>query len=235
MKTTLIREVLEKHLVPKHEFIHGFADLNNLIDKGFGDFQFGISIGKKLDDRIVGNILNGPTLEYYSHYRHMNEVLASLADDISKDLGRAGIRTMCIEPTVTTQMLDTVYASDLRTRVSHKMVATRAGLGWIGKSDLFVSKAFGPRLRLVSMLTDTPLDCEAAPIEKSRCGSCNICVEKCPAEAMNGKPWDVSVDRNEFFDPFKCRQKCKEFGEKYLKMNVRVCGICVAVCPVKKS
>ena len=50
--------------------------------------------------------------------------------------------------------------------------------------------------------------------------------------AINGKLWDITVDREEFFDPFKCRQKCKEFGEKYLKMNVRVCGICVAVCPL---
>ena len=36
--------------------------------------------------------------------------------------------------------------------ISHKMVATRAGLGWIGKADLFISSRFGPRLRLVSIL-----------------------------------------------------------------------------------
>jgi epoxyqueuosine reductase len=111
------------------------------------------------------------------------------------------------------------------------MVATRAGLGWIGKSDLFVSNVFGPRLRLVSILTNTPLECDAEPIEKSRCGNCKLCMNKCPAGAINGKLWDISVEREEFFDAFKCREKCREFGELYLKMNVRVCGICVAVCP----
>jgi epoxyqueuosine reductase QueG len=84
---------------------------------------------------------------------------------------------------------------------------------------------------LVSILVNTPLECDEPAIEKSRCGTCTICMTSCPAGAINGKLWDISVDRDEFFDAFKCREKCKEFGEKYLKMDVRVCGICVAVCP----
>jgi len=231
MKTGQIRKVLEKHLNPVDHYIYGFADLTNLIDSGFGDFTFGISIGRRLDSHIVNGILGGPTLEYYRHYRQVNEEMACLTENISKDLKENGIDTIRLDPTVTTYELDTVYADNLAVPVSHKMVATRAGLGWIGKSDLFISKAFGPRLRLVSILTNTRLDCENEPIEKSRCGSCKICMDRCPAKAINGKPWDIAVIREEFFDAFKCREKCKEFGEKYLKMNVRVCGICVAVCP----
>jgi len=231
MKSDIIRQVIEKHLFPKEDYIYGFADLTNLIDESFGDYQFGISIGKKLNDRIVNGIYGGPTLEYYQHYRQINEELASLTRVISTDLKKAGVETLCLEPTVTTHELDTVYAENLTVPVSHKMVATRAGLGWIGKSDLFVSNAFGPRLRLVSILTDTPLESDNQPIEKSRCGNCKICMNGCPAGAINGKLWDISVDRDEFFDAFKCRETCKEFGEKYLNMNVRVCGICVAMCP----
>jgi epoxyqueuosine reductase len=231
MITTAIREILDKHLVPKEDYIYGFADLTNVIDKQFGDFRFGISIGKRLDNKIVNGISGGPTLEYYQHYRQINVELASLTENISKELKQIRVDAICIEPTVTTQELDTVYSKDLKTRLSHKMVATRAGLGWIGKSDLFISNAFGPRLRLVSILTNTPLECDNEPIEKSRCGNCKLCRNSCPAKAINGKLWDISVEREEFFDPFKCREKCREYGEKYLKMNVRVCGICVAVCP----
>lgn len=68
-------------------------------------------------------------------------------------------------------------------------------------------------------------------IDESRCGNCTKCTDRCPADAISGKLWNISVDRDEFFDAFKCREKCKEYGEKFLKMNVRVCGICVAVCP----
>ncbi len=231
MKTDLVRRVTKKHLIPADEFIYGFADLTHLIDSSFGEFHFGISIGKKLDSHVVNGIMGGPTLEYYRHYRQINEELARLTENISKDLKENGIDTIRLDPTVTTYELDSVYTDNLTVPVSHKMVATRAGLGWIGKSDLFISKAFGPRLRLVSILTNTPLECDNEPIEKSSCGSCIICMDRCPAEAINGKLWDVTVKRDEFFDAFKCREKCREYGERYLKMNVRVCGICVAVCP----
>jgi len=231
MTTKQISEIIEKHLVPRDDYIYGFADLTLLVDESFGDFQFGISIGKKLDDRIVNGIYGGPTMAYYQHYRQVNRDLADLTHLIATDLKKAGINTICTDPTVTTEQLDTIYSRDLKTRLSHKMVATRAGLGWIGKSDLFISNLFGPRLRLVSILTDTPLDCVAESIEMSRCGNCKHCMNRCPAGAISGKLWDISVDRDEFFDAFKCREMCKVMGEKHLKMNVRVCGICVAVCP----
>jgi epoxyqueuosine reductase len=231
MSNELLRKIIEKHLEPGQDFIYGFADLTHLVEENLGDFRFGISIGKKLDDKIVNGIYFGPTLEYYQHYRQVNDELASLTLSISGDLKKIGVDSICIDPTVTTEQLDTIYASNLKTRISHKMVATRAGLGWIGKSDLFISNKFGPRLRLVSILTNTPLETDIQPVEKSRCGNCKRCMDRCPAGAINGKLWDISIGRDEFFDPFKCREKCKEFGEKYLKMNVRVCGICVAVCP----
>lgn len=231
MQTEFIIKIIEKHLFPRENYIYGFADLTNLISKDFGEFHFGISIGRKLDSRIINGIMGGPTLEYYMHYRRINDELALLTRAISEELKTAGVQTLCLEPTVTTHELDTLYAEKLTVPVSHKMVATRAGLGWIGKSDLFISRNFGPRIRLVSMLTNSPLECNAVPVEKSRCGSCKICMDRCPAGAINGKLWDITVKREEFFDAFKCREKCKELGEKYLKMNVRVCGICVAVCP----
>jgi epoxyqueuosine reductase QueG len=115
------------------------------------------------------------------------------------------------------------------------MVATRAGLGWIGKTDLFISKEFGPRLRLVSILLKTPVKSESNPVNISRCGYCNICVDICPAKAANGKLWDITVDREEFFDPWKCRNQCVEFGITRLGIDARICGICVAVCPVGRE
>jgi epoxyqueuosine reductase QueG len=112
------------------------------------------------------------------------------------------------------------------------MVATRAGLGWIGKTDLFISMEFGPRLRLVSILLKSPVESKISPVNTSRCGKCSICVETCPANAANGKLWDITVDREEFFDAFKCRKQCAEFGRSRLGIDARICGICVAACPV---
>ncbi|MCX6224925.1 MAG: epoxyqueuosine reductase [Bacteroidia bacterium] len=229
-----IDSILLHHLVPATDFIYGFADLTGLLEKESGEFRYAISIGKLLDPRIVESITEGPTMEYFAHYRSMNADLSALSQSISEDLNALGIETRLVEPSVTTDQLDTIYEKTLRTPLSHKMAATRAGLGWIGKTDLFISNKFGPRLRLVTILTSTPLKATSRPINKSRCGTCNLCVYACPAGAANGKLWDITVDRDEFFDAFKCRRQCAEFGRTRLQMDARVCGICVAVCPIGK-
>jgi epoxyqueuosine reductase QueG len=229
---TIIENIVQKHLVPDENYIYGFADLNGLLDKKFIGFNYGISIGCKLDSGIVDKVINGPTTEYYSHYKQANRDLSQLIARISEDLNKKDIDTLNIEPTVSTSELDTIYFKTLRTDLSHKMVATRAGLGWIGKTDLFISRKFGPRLRLVSILLKNPLKPKSNPINKSKCGKCNICVEICPAKAANGKLWDISVPREEFFDPWKCRNQCAEFGRVKLGTDSRICGICVAVCPI---
>jgi epoxyqueuosine reductase QueG len=227
----IIEEILRRHLLPREDYIYGFANLTGLLQNKFTGFDYGISIGRKLDYRIVDNIIEGPTLEYYSHYRQINEDLDLLTERISEDLNKKDIETLNIDATVSTSELDSVYFNTLRTDLSHKMVATRSGLGWIGKTDLFISKKFGPRLRLVSILLKTPVRSKSNPVNISRCGNCNICVDICPAKAANGKLWDITVDREEFFDPWKCRNQCAEFGRVRLGMDARICGICVAACP----
>jgi len=228
----IINNILKEHLLPVENYIFGFADLTGLLQNKFIGFNYGISIGRKLDYKIVDKVNNGPTPEYYSHYRQINKDLSLLTKKISDDLNKNDIETLKIDPTVSTSELDSVYFNTLCTDLSHKMVATRAGLGWIGKTDLFISREFGPRLRLVSILLKTPVKPKLKPVDMSRCGNCSICVDICPAEAANGKPWDITVDREEFYDPWKCRNQCAEFGMNRLGLDVRICGICVAACPI---
>lgn len=233
--THIIEEIVRKHILPAENYIWGFANLTGLLQNKFKGFDYGISIGRKLDYRIVDKIIKGPTREYYSHYRQINKDLDLLTKSISEDLNKYNIETLNIDTTVSTSELDTVYFNTLRTDLSHKMVATRAGLGWIGKTDLFISKKFGPRLRLVSILLKTPLVHLSNPVDKSHCGKCSICVDNCPAKAANGILWNKTVDRNEFFDAFKCRNQCTEFGRTRLGMDARICGICVASCPIGQN
>jgi epoxyqueuosine reductase len=228
----IIDKIVKRHLIPAENHIYGFSDLTGLLEEKFIGFNYGISIGRKLDYSIVDKVIDGPTLEYYSHYRQINEELSLLTKRISEDLNKNEIETLNIDPTVSTSELDTTYFKTLRTDLSHKMVATRAGLGWIGKTDLFISGEFGPRLRLVSILLKTPVKPGSKPVDVSRCGRCNICVDICPAKAANGKRWDITVDREEFFDPWKCRNQCAEFGRLRFGIDARICGICVAACPV---
>lgn len=227
----IVSRIMKETLQLSEDFIWGFANLAGLIDPKFGDFTYGISIGKQLDPVIVDQISQGPTLEYYGHYREMNEELSRISHRVSSNLNKAGIPTWNITPSVTTEELDTVYSQTLRTEISHKMVATRAGLGWIGKTALFISNTFGPGVRLVTILTSYPLPLTGQPVLSSSCGACNLCVDACPAGAATGQLWHAGLDRDQFCNPWKCREQCTKFGEQFNE-NIRVCGICIAVCPV---
>ena len=146
-------------------------------------------------------------------------------------------RIHCVQIKATTQESDIPegYAKTLRMNFSHKMAATRAGLGWIGKTDLLVAEKFGPRIRLATVLTNYRFDNLGIPITESRCGKCNICVEECPAQAANGKLWKVFLDRDEFYDAFKCRDMCRKMSMERLDKKISLCGICICVCPQGKS
>jgi epoxyqueuosine reductase len=227
----MIKEILKNHLIPREDYLFGFANLKGLIDGKFGDFYYAISILKKLDDNIIDSIKTGPNFDYFNHYNKVNDELFSVASKIADDLERNNIKTIVIKPTVSTEELEPDYKNTLRTDFSHKMAATRAGLGWIGKTDLLVTRVLGPRVRMATILTNKKLEPESKPYEVSACGSCQVCVLACPAKAANGKPWNILVDRDKFFNPFKCREMCNEFGETRLKHDIRLCGICMAVCP----
>ena len=175
-----IENALREILVPEEEFVFGFADLKGLLPEQYSDYPYGISIGKKLDPEIVDKISDGPTLEYHSHYIKTNLELQSLSEEITGRLNESGFEALSIMPSVTTEELDTIYNDSLRTPVSHKMVATRAGLGWIGKTDLFISHKFGPRLRLVTILTKDLPGPLGAPLNESQCGNCELYVAVCP-------------------------------------------------------
>jgi epoxyqueuosine reductase len=230
----VIDKIIKSHLKPADDFIWGFADLTGLLDRKFDGYSYGISIGLRLDSTIVNKISSGPTPEYYAHYKNINGELSRLTGAIVSDLKKSGIEALAISPSVSTEELDTIYFQTLRTDVSHKMVATRAGLGWIGKTDLLITKKFGPRLRLASILLRESPGHMQKPVNSSRCGKCYVCVSACPAKAANGRKWDITVGREEYYDPWKCRDQCSEFGTKMLHPEARVCGICVEACPVGK-
>ena len=231
----MIEDIIKKRLVPSSDYIYGFANLNRLLTDEFIEFPYGISIGKRLDDKIVDLIENGPTLEYFNHYKDVNNELNNLANSICDDLKKENVNCIGIVPTISPLSNEfKPYTEKLRYKISHKMVATRAGLGWIGKTDLFISKEFRPRLRLVSILIDRPVKITRKTVDVSKCGKCDICVKKCPATAANGILWDIITDRDAFFDAYKCRNKCRELAKLLLNQDTTICGICVSVCPFGK-
>jgi epoxyqueuosine reductase QueG len=228
----LIKEIIESKLDESRQFIYGFADLRGLVKGKYADYPYGIVIGRRLDDAIIDTIVDGPTGAYYAYFKEINRLLSRLSTNIADEIREEGIATIPIEPTLHEKQVNKAYLKTLSVDISHKMLATRAGLGWIGKTALFISKKFGPRLRLVSILTNVPLAPLGKPVNESKCGNCDLCVEKCPAQAATNRLWQAGMPREKIFDAFKCRVTCKQLARERLNIDARVCGVCIAICPI---
>jgi epoxyqueuosine reductase QueG len=211
----MIEKIVRNHLIPAEDFIYGFADLRGILNEEFGKYSYGVSIGKRLNDSIVDSIKDGPTHEYYHHYKEINTELNKIATDIIIELKKNKIKCMCITPTISSTSEEfKQYLDTLRYKISHKMIATRAGLGWIGKTNLLITKKFGPRVRLVSILTDKHIKSAHQPVNKSRCGTCDKCISACPAQAANGKLWDINTEGICFSMPANAGKNAENWQRK---------------------
>jgi epoxyqueuosine reductase QueG len=210
---------------------YGFADLTGLLPENYAACTRGISIIRRLDDAVIDAIADGPTEAYLEHYNHVNAELNALVQSIAAEMSDGASIILPIKATLEEHELSETYTRTLTYDISHKMIATRSGLGWIGKTDLLVSRRFGPRVRLASILTDLPLEPLDAPIDQSRCGSCSLCVDICPAGAATGEPWKAGMHRDRFFDAFRCREYCRSISKQRLNRAISLCGKCVHICP----
>lgn len=111
---------------------------------------------------------------------------------------------------------------------SYKYAAVQAGLGWIGKSGVLVTRKFGPRVRLAAILVDYPFE-SGKPTVKSLCGTCHACVDACPWSVIKGIEWNPSTKRDGLLDYQLCNQKRRELIETSGRKHT--CGYCILACP----
>ena len=184
-------------------------------------FPRAVSLGMRLNDLIVEH--NDPDQKpekspYLFHaYQVVTPALNTLAYDVARWLNRKNFQAY---PIASSGQFD---EEKLEGPFSHKLAAHLAGLGWIGKSCLLVTKAFGTRVRWITVLTDASLETDH-PLKKN-CGDCQICVQACPPRAFTGKAFRPADPREVRFDAFKC----------YEYRKTRACGLCVSSCPMGRQ
>jgi epoxyqueuosine reductase len=215
---------IRKVLLEEGAALVGFADLTAVPAEERRGMPRAFSIAVALNPAIVVRIAKGPSREYFVEYGRANSRLSSLAHRAAGLLQGRGFEALALEPT--TEEFDEVR---LRAGLSHKIAATRSGLGWIGKNALLITKPFGSAVRFTTVLTDAPLE-TGAPLDESQCGTCTACVEACPAKAPSGKNWGLGIYRDEFFDARACCRKATEFC-KAAGIDSTICGICIEACP----
>ncbi len=224
---------LTNHLLHEGVAQVGFCDLQGCLPERYANFTHAVVLVCRLLDGVMDEVeeRQEATFAYFHHYRTVNAFLDRCALWAATWVERQGYHAMPVGASQSVHDMGE-YAAIF----PHKTAAVRAGLGWIGKSALFVSPIYGPRVRLVTVLTDMPLPALPHPElegKRSGCGDCRLCAQKCPAMAIRGVPYLPGVtQRKDLFDPAACSQYMKEKFK--LIGRGSVCGICVSVCPYGK-
>lgn len=207
----------------------GFADITNLPGDARCELPRAVSFAVALRPDIITSILDGPTVQYHKEYVRANRLLDGLSCTAAQLLRDYGFRS--VSSAATNEGIDPKTHS---TRLPHKTVATRAGIGWIGKCALLITKDYGSAIRINRVLTDAPLP-TAVPITESMCGDCRTCVDACPGHAPSGKTWSEGLHRDEFYNAFECRKAARKLAVGRTGIQETFCGICIAVCPWTKK
>ena len=110
-------------------------------------------------------------------------------------------------------------------------VARRAGIGFIGKNGLVISKEFGSYMFLGELITNLELEPDQ-PVDYD-CGDCNRCVEACPTSCLLGDS-TMYAKRCLSFQTQDKGMMDLEFRKK-IKTVIYGCDICQICCPYNKG
>lgn len=137
---------------------------------------------------------------------------------------------------------------------SHRHAAVAAGLGTFGRHNLVIHPQFGTRVNFVSIISN--LELESTPKkQKDLCIHCNICVRKCPSQALeqegqtdvlrcmkNSLPYGLVTDVTfwlQFSNSSPEEQKEMLMSETYVNLkqaahigNQYRCFNCIKSCPI---
>lgn len=215
---------LKEYLLKNGAIEVGFADITNFTTQP--GLNTGVVFYITYPQEIVRHMENSPTHEYLEELISLNSRLDSLGMKCEEYLIEKGFNAYA----QTKKRLGTDFGEFNSFELPHKTIATRAGLGWIGKSALFTTAKYGSALRMSSVLTDAPLEV-GKPILKSKCGKCMECMKACPGGAISGKEWNYKLKRNDFYDDKKCEKYALKVSEENLGKADTVCGKCIYACP----
>ena len=132
------------------------------------------------------------------------------------------------------------FESLLSLNIPLKTAAVRCGLGCQGKNTLLITPDYGPRVRLVSVLTTAELEIDE-PYKEDLCRDCEKCVVACPTRAL--EPYKIKINRCITYAAEKpyASDVPEDVRKLERKLIVRPtpnsyieCTTCIDACPIGK-
>ena len=120
-------------------------------------------------------------------YVHLHRRLNDIGWEIAGYLEEKGFTAVPITSDVPIDMME---KRGLWGDLSHRHIAVASGLGKIGRSQLLLTPQFGPRVRLISIVTTAPLEPDRELEWKPCPEGCTLCIDHCPAQAISIDSFD---------------------------------------------
>lgn len=162
-----------------------------------------------------------PSVVYSELYNTTNRFLDETAYRLANLLNRLGWRAHFFPRDCYGDI--SVLVKKPEAAFSHVFAGKYAGLGMPGMNHTLLTKEYGPRIRLVSVITDAPITPDPMMTEEL-CIRCRMCVRQCPMQAFTPRTDRIQADMD--------KHRCALYHQQ-LKNEFRYpCGRCVAVCPI---
>ncbi len=122
-----------------------------------------------------------------------------------------------------------------------KTTAVKCGLGVQGKNTLLISPDYGPRVKLIAILTDAVLETDS-PLSDDLCRDCDRCIKACPTRAI--EPYRLNITDCMVYSsesptstdvPDFVRQQEQKLFHRPTPTSYIECTRCIDVCPVGKK
>jgi epoxyqueuosine reductase len=112
--------------------------------------------------------------------------------------------------------------------VQERVYAQYAGIGWIGKNACVINAAHGSWIFLSEIICSLPLDVD--PPAFDRCGTCTLCLEACPTQALTA-PGVLDSTRCISYLTIELKGEIPQALQPAIGSHVYGCDICQEVCP----
>lgn len=162
-----------------------------------------------------------PSVVYSELYNTTNRYLDESAYRMANFLNRLGYRAHFFPRDCYGDI--SVLVKKPEAAFSHVIAGFYAGIGTIGMNHTLLTKEYGPRIRMVSVITDADITPDKM-LDRELCIKCRRCVKNCPMQAFTPREDSLAAHMD--------KHKCAKYHQQ-LKNEYRYpCGVCTAVCPV---
>ena len=217
---TFLREWLDRGYAGEMHYMHRTADRRADVRNIMADAQSVISLGVVYNtDRPYSTENANPARAALARYAWGDDYHVVIEQRLAALVER--LRAMAGDGFDARAYVDTGP-------VQERVYAQHAGLGWIGKNTCLINAELGSWIFLAAVITNLPLEPGAPALDQ--CGTCTLCIDACPTDALV-EPRVLDSTRCLSYLTIELKGAIPPQHRQAIGEHAYGCDICQEVCP----